>query len=146
MPAPRKYPVELRERAIRLAFESGRPLKHVADDLGVGGPVAVPLVAPGGKLNGAIRPARSSASAQLEEHGSVGPTRKDVHGDAAAAEHHAGSSRRASYSHTLREHRDRSVGRPRDRSAVGHPHRSSSYGAESSIRNIRPVEFVRHAL
>ena len=35
MPAPRKYPVELRERAIRLAFESGRPLKHVADDLGV---------------------------------------------------------------------------------------------------------------
>lgn len=35
MPAPRKYPVELRERAVRLAFESDRPLKHVADDLGV---------------------------------------------------------------------------------------------------------------
>ena len=49
----------------------------------------MPLVAPGGKLNGAIRPARSSASAQLEEHGSARSTRKDVHGDAAAAEHHA---------------------------------------------------------
>lgn len=35
MPTPRKYPPELRERAVRLAFESGRPLKHVADDLGV---------------------------------------------------------------------------------------------------------------
>jgi transposase len=35
MPAPRKYPDELRERAVRLALESGRPLKHVAQDLGV---------------------------------------------------------------------------------------------------------------
>jgi transposase len=35
MAAPRKYPEELRERAIRLVFESGRPIKHVADDLGV---------------------------------------------------------------------------------------------------------------
>jgi transposase len=35
MPAPRKYPQELRERAVRLALESDRPLKHVADDLGV---------------------------------------------------------------------------------------------------------------
>jgi transposase len=35
MPAQRKYPPELRERAVRLAFESDRPLKHVADDLGV---------------------------------------------------------------------------------------------------------------
>ena len=36
MPAPRKYPPELRERAVRLAAESERPLKHVAVDLGVG--------------------------------------------------------------------------------------------------------------
>lgn len=35
MPTQRKYPPELRERAVRLAFESDRPLKHVADDLGV---------------------------------------------------------------------------------------------------------------
>lgn len=35
MPAPRKYPDELRERAVRLVFESGRPIAHVARDLGV---------------------------------------------------------------------------------------------------------------
>ena len=35
MPAPRKYPDELRERAVRLVFESKRPIAHVAADLGV---------------------------------------------------------------------------------------------------------------
>jgi transposase len=35
MPALRKYPIELKERAVRLALESERPLKHVARDLGV---------------------------------------------------------------------------------------------------------------
>lgn len=35
MAAPRKYPDELRERAVRLVQESGRPIAHVADDLGV---------------------------------------------------------------------------------------------------------------
>jgi transposase len=35
MAAPRKYPEELRERAVRLVFESGRPIAHVARDLGV---------------------------------------------------------------------------------------------------------------
>lgn len=35
MPRPLKYPVELRERAVRLVFESGRPIAHVALDLGV---------------------------------------------------------------------------------------------------------------
>jgi transposase len=35
MAAPRKYPDELRERAVRLVFESGRPVAHVARDLGV---------------------------------------------------------------------------------------------------------------
>ncbi len=35
MARPRKYPDELRERAVRLVFESGRPIAHVARDLGV---------------------------------------------------------------------------------------------------------------
>jgi transposase len=35
MPARRRYPDELRERAVRLVFESGRPIGHVAQDLGV---------------------------------------------------------------------------------------------------------------
>jgi transposase len=35
MPAPRKYPDELRERAVRLVFKSGRPIAQVARDLGV---------------------------------------------------------------------------------------------------------------
>ncbi len=35
MPAPRKYPDELRERAVRLVFESRRPIAQVARDLGV---------------------------------------------------------------------------------------------------------------
>jgi transposase len=35
MPTPRKYPHELRERGVRLVFESGRPVAHVARDLGV---------------------------------------------------------------------------------------------------------------
>ena len=35
MARPRKYPDELRERAVRLVFESRRPIAHVARDLGV---------------------------------------------------------------------------------------------------------------
>lgn len=35
MPAQKKYPDELRERAVRLVFESGRPIAHVARDLGI---------------------------------------------------------------------------------------------------------------
>jgi transposase len=35
MPRPRKYPEELVERGVRLALESGRPVAHVAADLGV---------------------------------------------------------------------------------------------------------------
>jgi transposase len=35
MPRARKYPVELLERATRLVFESGRPVAHVAADLGI---------------------------------------------------------------------------------------------------------------
>ncbi|MET7300694.1 transposase [Embleya sp. NPDC005575] len=35
MPAPCKYPGELRERAVREVRTSGRPLAHVARDLGI---------------------------------------------------------------------------------------------------------------
>src|ERR1700744_3054697 len=35
MPAPKKYPDELRERAVRLVLESGRPIAHIARDLGI---------------------------------------------------------------------------------------------------------------
>lgn len=35
MPRPKKYSDELRERAVRLVFESQRPIAHVAGDLGV---------------------------------------------------------------------------------------------------------------
>jgi transposase len=35
MPRVRKYPTELLERGTRLVFESGRPIAHVAADLGV---------------------------------------------------------------------------------------------------------------
>jgi len=36
MPRPRKYDDELKERAVRLTIESGRPIAHVAADLGIG--------------------------------------------------------------------------------------------------------------
>jgi transposase len=35
MAPPRKYPQELRDRAVRLALESDRPLAQIARDLGV---------------------------------------------------------------------------------------------------------------
>jgi transposase len=35
MSRARKYPDELRERAVRLVFESKRPIAHVAQDLGI---------------------------------------------------------------------------------------------------------------
>ncbi len=35
MPTPRKYPDELKETSVRLVFESGRPIAHVARDLGI---------------------------------------------------------------------------------------------------------------
>jgi transposase len=35
MPRPRKYPLELIERGVRLALESERPIAHVAADLGM---------------------------------------------------------------------------------------------------------------
>ncbi len=35
MRRPKKYPDELRERAVRLVFDSGRPISQVAADLGI---------------------------------------------------------------------------------------------------------------
>jgi transposase len=35
MPRPRKYPQELVDRGVRLALESGRPVAHVAAELGL---------------------------------------------------------------------------------------------------------------
>ena len=35
MPRPRKYPPELLDRGARVVIESGRPIAHVARDLGV---------------------------------------------------------------------------------------------------------------
>lgn len=35
MPAPRKYPDELRERAVREVRSTSRPVAHVARDLGI---------------------------------------------------------------------------------------------------------------
>jgi transposase len=35
MPAPRKYPPELRERAVALALSSDRPIAHIAEELGI---------------------------------------------------------------------------------------------------------------
>jgi transposase len=35
MPRPRKYPDELLDRGVRLVFESGRPIAHVAADLSI---------------------------------------------------------------------------------------------------------------
>jgi transposase len=35
MPRPRKYPEELIQRGVRLVLESGRPISHVARDIGL---------------------------------------------------------------------------------------------------------------
>ena len=35
MSRPKKYPEELLERGVRLALESGRPIAHIAADLGI---------------------------------------------------------------------------------------------------------------
>jgi transposase len=35
MPRPQKYPQELIDRGVRLAIESGRPVAHIAKDIGL---------------------------------------------------------------------------------------------------------------
>jgi transposase len=39
MPRSRKYPFELVERGVRMVQQSGRPIAHVARDLGINGGV-----------------------------------------------------------------------------------------------------------
>jgi len=39
MSRPRKYPPELLDRGVRMVEESGRPIAHVARDLGIGSEV-----------------------------------------------------------------------------------------------------------
>jgi hypothetical protein len=50
MPRPKKHSDELRERAVRLVFESGRPIAHVARDLGIHREALAPVGAPGRSL------------------------------------------------------------------------------------------------
>ena len=52
MGRPKKYSAELRERAVRLALESDRPIAHVAADLGIGSE----------SLRGWVRQARADAA------------------------------------------------------------------------------------
>jgi transposase len=35
VPTPRRYPPELRDRAVELVISSGRPIAHIADELGI---------------------------------------------------------------------------------------------------------------
>ena len=64
MPRGRKYPAELIERGVRLAIESGRPVRHVAADLGIHHETLRKACAPGrGRRRaaaGSARPARSA--------------------------------------------------------------------------------------
>src|SRR3954467_526783 len=65
MARPRKYPEELLERGVRLVFESGRPIAHVAKDLGVSSEVLRKRVRRAEADNG-VRPDLPS-SAEREE-------------------------------------------------------------------------------
>ena len=79
MARPKKYPDELIARGIRLALESGRPIAHVAADLG-SAPAAVwaTLLDEGRYLARATTPARSPAPperAALTDDESTTPAR-----------------------------------------------------------------------
>ena len=56
MSTQKRYPPELRERAVRLALESGRPIAQVARDLGVGSE----------SLRGWVRQAQADAGQRAE--------------------------------------------------------------------------------
>jgi hypothetical protein len=75
MGAPRKYPLELRERAVRLVFESGRPVRQdgVVSVARAQGQAVFParfqLVATvTSQFFGVIRPVLRSASFRADEH------------------------------------------------------------------------------
>ncbi|MDT9697015.1 transposase [Streptomyces sp. P17] len=73
MPAPRKYPDELRERAVREVRTTGRPIAHVAKDLGIHKEA----------LRGWVRPAEADAGERDDrlttgEHEVLKQLRKEV--------------------------------------------------------------------
>jgi transposase len=55
MPRQKKYPDELVERGVRLALESGRPVAHVAKDLGISSEVLRKRVRQA-EVDGGLRP------------------------------------------------------------------------------------------
>ena len=65
MARPSKYPPDLRERAVRLTRDSGRPIAHVARDLGLN-PETLRLWVRQDEANDGIRADRL-ASAEREE-------------------------------------------------------------------------------
>ncbi|MFJ7496509.1 transposase [Streptomyces sp. NPDC097727] len=63
MPAPRKYPDGLRERAVREVQASGRPVARVAKDLGIHKEAS---------RGGFTRPRRSTVPSRLRNSGQLG--------------------------------------------------------------------------
>ena len=61
MPRSRKYPPELKQRAVRTVLASGRPIAQVAKDLGVGAE----------SLRGWVRQAQADAGERAEQLTSV---------------------------------------------------------------------------
>ena len=57
MARSRKYPQELKERAVRTALESGRPIAQVAKDLGIGAE----------SLRGWVRQAQADAGERTQQ-------------------------------------------------------------------------------
>ena len=65
MPRARKYPEELLERGVRLALESGRPVTHVAKDLGIGAEVLRKRVRQA-EVDGGLRPDLPTTEERVE--------------------------------------------------------------------------------
>jgi transposase len=73
MPRARKYPEELLERGVRLALESGRPVAHVAKDLGISAEVLRKRVRQA-EADGGLRPDLPST----EEREAIRTLRKEI--------------------------------------------------------------------
>src|SRR5438128_3928455 len=80
MSKSRKYPEELLERGVRLVFESGRPIAHVAADLGVGAETLRKRVrqaeADSGKRSDLLTSAERASRRQERERGHVTGTHR----------------------------------------------------------------------
>jgi transposase len=75
MPRAGKYPVELIERGVRLALESGRPVAAVARDLGVGHEVVLRKRVRQAEADGGLRPDLATS----EEREEIKKLRKENH-------------------------------------------------------------------